>query len=173
MEPRREFKVLLVGDGGVGKSCYIKRMKERKFSKKYKVTVAVEVEEMKFETSYGEITFNFWNVAGQWKFGNPRQHFLDADAAIIMYSTDSRVTYKNVKTWYDEIVDMCGKIPMVVVGNKVDIPDREVNSDQIASYQNLDLKCQEMSVKSWYNWEEPVLEIMRLLTGDTSITLIA
>src|SRR3546814_6111230 len=63
------YKIALVGDGGVGKTTYVKRMLTGEFEKKYVATLGVEVHPLRFRTNYGPVIFNMWDTAGQEKFG--------------------------------------------------------------------------------------------------------
>ena len=62
--PVAEFKLVLVGDGGVGKTTFVKRHLTGEFEKKYIATLGVEVHPMPFHTSKGLILFNVWDTAG-------------------------------------------------------------------------------------------------------------
>ena len=59
-----EFKLVLVGDGGVGKTTFVKRHLTGEFEKKYIATLGVEVHPMTFHTTKGPIKFNVWDTAG-------------------------------------------------------------------------------------------------------------
>jgi len=63
--PEPEFKLILVGDGGVGKTTFVKRHLTGEFEKKYVATLGVEVHPLKFHTNRGPIKFNVWDTAGQ------------------------------------------------------------------------------------------------------------
>lgn len=67
-----EFKVVLVGDGGVGKTTFIKRHISGEFEKKYIATQGVEVSSITFSTNHGPIRLNLWDTAGQEKLGGLR-----------------------------------------------------------------------------------------------------
>lgn len=60
-----EFKLILVGDGGVGKTTFVKRHLTGEFEKKYVATLGVEVHPLGFHTNRGPIKFNVWDTAGQ------------------------------------------------------------------------------------------------------------
>jgi hypothetical protein len=60
-----EFKLILVGDGGVGKTTFVKRHLTGEFEKKYVATLGVEVHPLLFHTNRGPIKFNVWDTAGQ------------------------------------------------------------------------------------------------------------
>ena len=59
-----ECKLVLVGDGGVGKTTFVKRHLTGEFEKKYIATLGVEVHPMEFSTNHGKIKFNVWDTAG-------------------------------------------------------------------------------------------------------------
>lgn len=84
-----EFKLVLVGDGGVGmylidlnkqwnnnyhlgKTTFVKRHLTGEFEKKYNATVGVEVHPLQFQTNRGLIVYNVWDTAGQEKFGGKK-----------------------------------------------------------------------------------------------------
>ncbi|KAB0403571.1 hypothetical protein E2I00_003921 [Balaenoptera physalus] len=97
-EPQVQFKLVLVGDGGTGKTTdtFVKRHLTSE-SEKYIATLSVEVHPPVFHTNKGPIKFNVWNTAGQKKFGGLRDgYYIQAQCAIIMSDVTSRVTYKNV-----------------------------------------------------------------------------
>jgi GTP-binding nuclear protein Ran len=75
----------LVGDGGVGKTTFVKRHRTGEFEKKYVATVGAEVHPMDFNTNMGKIIFNVWDTAGQEKHAGLRDgYYISADCAIIM-----------------------------------------------------------------------------------------
>ena len=69
------FKLVLVGDGGVGKTTFVKRHKTGEFEKKYVATVGAEVHKMDFTTGRGQIMFNVWDTAGQEKYAGLRDGY--------------------------------------------------------------------------------------------------
>merc|ERR1719399_712136 len=92
-----EFKLLLVGDGGVGKTTFVKRHLSGEFEKKYIPTVGVEVHPLLFHTTRGPICFNVWDTAGQEKFGGLRDgYYIQGQCAIVMFDVTSKNTYKHV-----------------------------------------------------------------------------
>jgi len=133
------FKLVLVGDGGVGKTTFVKRHLTGEFEKKYVATLGVEVHPLGFTTNRGAITFNVWDTAGQEKFGGLRDgYYIQGQCAIIMFDVTSRITYKNVPTWHKDLVRVCENIPIVLCGNKVDIKDRKVKAKAITFHRKND-----------------------------------
>jgi GTP-binding nuclear protein Ran len=129
MAPVAEFKLVMVGDGGVGKTTFVKRHLTGEFEKKYIATQGVEVNSITFYTNHGPIKFNIWDTAGQEKLGGLREgYYIGGNCAIIMFDITSRITYKNVPKWHKDLTRICENVPMVLVGNKVDVKDRKVKA---------------------------------------------
>jgi GTP-binding nuclear protein Ran len=168
-----EFKVVLVGDGGVGKTTFVKRHLSGEFEKRYIATQGVEVSSITFYTSHGPIRLNLWDTAGQEKLGGLREgYYIGAQAAILMFDVTSRITYKSVPKWYKDLTRIVEKIPVVMVGNKVDVKDRKVKARQITFHRKRGLQYYDVSAKSNYQYERPFLWILRTLTGDPHLTLV-
>ena len=161
-----EFKMILVGDGGVGKTTFVKRHLTGEFEKKYVATLGVEVRPLDFHTNLGKIRFNVWDTAGQEKFGGLRDgYYIQGQCAIIMFDVTARITYKHVPNWHRDLVRVCDHIPICLVGNKVDVKDRKVNAKQITFHRKKNLKYYDVSAKSNYNFEKPFLLLARKLAG--------
>ena len=121
----QEKKLLIVGDGGTGKTTFVKRMMGCEFDPIYIATLGVEVHPI---IDYKrKIQYNVWDVAGQEKFGGLRDgYYINADIAIIMYDVTNKLTGKNVINWKNSIQKVCPHIPIIIIGNKA----------------NLEMKCQ-------------------------------
>merc|ERR1712107_95808 len=168
------FKLVLVGDGGTGKTTFVKRHLTGEFEKKYVATLGVEVHPLVFHTNRGAIRFNVWDTAGQEKFGGLRDgYYIQGQCAIIMFDVTSRVTYKNVPNWHRGLVRVCENIPIVLTGSKVDIKDRKVKAKSIVFHRKKNLQYYDISAKSNYNFEKPFLWLARKLIGDANLEFVA
>jgi GTP-binding nuclear protein Ran len=163
------FKLILVGDGGVGKTTFVKRHRTGEFEKKYVATMGCEVHPIPFYTNLGPVIFNCWDTAGQEAFGGLRDgYYIGGQAAIIMFDVTARVTYKSVPHWHRDLVRVCESIPICLCGNKVDCKDRKVRPKDIQFHRKKNLQYYDISAKSNYNFEKPFLWICRKLTANTN-----
>merc|ERR1719287_216528 len=168
-----QFKCLLVGDGGVGKTTFVKRHLTGEFEKKYVATIGVEVHAMPFDTNRGRLIFNVWDTAGQEKFGGLRDgYYIQGQCAIIMFDVTSRISYKNVGVWFRDLTRVCENIPIVLVGNKVDVKERKLKAKQITFHRKKNLQYYDISAKSNYNFEKPFLWLARKLSGDNQLHFV-
>ena len=173
MATEPNFKCVLVGDGGVGKTTFVKRHITGEFEKKYIATLGVEVHPIPFNTNRGTIRFNVWDTAGQEKFGGLRDgYYIGGQCAIIMFDVSSRITYKNVPNWHKDLVRVCDNIPIVLCGNKVDIKDRKVKPKEITFHRKKNLQYFDISAKSNYHFEKPFLWLARKLVGDANLQFV-
>lgn len=164
------FKLILVGDGGTGKTTFVKRHRTGEFEKKYEPTIGVEVHPLDFYTNRGQIRFFCWDTAGQEKLGGLRDgYYIHGNCAIIMFDVTSRLTYKNVPTWYRDLTRVCHNIPIVLCGNKVDVKQRQVKAKMVTFHRRKNLQYYEVSAKSNYNFEKPFLYLARKLVGDPQL----
>jgi GTP-binding nuclear protein Ran len=169
-----EFKLVLVGDGGVGKTTFVKRHLTGEFEKKYNATVGVEVHPLQFQTNRGLIIYNVWDTAGQEKFGGLRDgYYIGGQCAIIMFDVTSRITYKNVPNWHKDLIRVCENIPIVLCGNKVDVKDRKVKAKAITFHRKNNMQYYDISARSNYNFEKPFLWLARKLAGDANLEFTA
>ncbi|KAF9155516.1 GTP-binding nuclear protein gsp1/Ran [Linnemannia schmuckeri] len=168
------FKLVIVGDGGTGKSTFIKRHLTGEFEKKYNATIGVEVHPLGFTTNYGNILFDTWDTAGQEKFGGLRDgYYIGGQCAIIMFDLTSRITYRSVPNWHRDLVRVCDNIPIVLCGNKVDVKERKIKAKQVDFHRKKCIQYYDISAKSNYNYEKPFLWLARKLAGHEDLVFIA
>ena len=168
------FKLVLVGDGGTGKTTFVKRHLTGEFEKKYIATLGVEVHPLQFHTNFGPIVFNVWDTAGQEKFGGLRDgYYIQGQCGIIMFDVTSRITYKNVPNWHRDLERVCENIPIVLCGNKVDVKERKVKTGAVTFNRKKNLQYFEISAKSNYNFEKPFLWLARKLVGNPALEFAA
>lgn len=167
-----QYKLILIGDGGTGKTTYLQRVKDGSFRREYVATVGVDVRDVTFKTNYGTvITFQVWDTAGQEMYAQLNDvYYIGAHAAIIMFDVTSRITFRNVETWLRKLRLLTThdnvNIPVIVCGNKIDLKERKVNHKFIREHISKDITCYvDMSAKSNLRFEVPFIVAARKLTG--------
>lgn len=163
------FKICLIGDGGVGKTTLLKRCVSGVFEKRYIPTMGVELDFLTFNTNSEPIRFNVWDTAGQEKFhGLGEGYYIEADACIAMFDLTSVLSLRNLKGWIHSFRNVCPNVPIVLLGNKVDIIHKKVTSKQInefmEDYENITYYAH--SSKSNFNFHEPFLYLAKELKGN-------
>lgn len=150
-----QYKLLIVGDGGVGKTSYVTKLRTQRFTKEYIPTLGVDVHPIHFPALYPNIIFNVWDVAGQKKFGGLKDgYYIAADAAMVMFDTTSVLSFRNVSRWIKNIRFICPTIPIIVCGNKCDI---HIQPSKFPSSPNYML----MSTKNNINLINPLTYLVR------------
>jgi len=150
------FKLILGGEGGVGKTSMVHRFVEDSFQTDYKSTIGTSI--MKKECEFGgldsRVRFVIWDLAGQAQFKRVRQSYLaNAEAGILVYDVTRRETFDNLESWYSEAKDVSPSISLILVGNKIDlVEDRVVTKEEGEEMaKNLNLSYIETSAKTGEN----------------------
>ena len=165
--PINSYKICIVGDGGVGKTTYIERMKTGEFIKKYNPTIGSEVRALQFYTNKDKYNINLWDCAGLPQFkGLGKSYFIGAHAFILMFDLTNKASYQNLFNHYTRIKSVCPDSPIVLCGNKVDCGHLAVKQHSITFHRKRNLQYFDISAMSNYNFEKPFLYLLRKLTDD-------
>ena len=163
------YKIILAGDAGVGKTTYIERLLKGGFMKNYVATLGVDVFVLAINTNYGKIILDIWDTAGQERFkGLGEGYFTYSDGAIVMFDTTSKITFENVNSWTSSIrnQDKGKNIPIVIYGNKFDLERGERGVIGVrANYPKI-------SCRSCYNLYGPIVDILRKITGHEDLVQV-
>lgn len=126
---QRSVKILLLGDGAVGKTSLVRRFVEQKFDESYKMTIGVNVK--KKEIDELNLTMMIWDIYGQ-KLNRDLHstNYSGADGAILVCDLTRYETFESLDGWIDEVFSVTGKIPFVVFGNKNDLTKGFDRSDR-------------------------------------------
>ena len=124
------LKVILIGDGGTGKTSLVNQFVHRKFSSIYKTTIGVDITPYKTAVKEtGEsVRFVLWDMSGQTHFEKFRSRFYTGSSgALIVYDLTNAMSYRNVMQWIKECHNSCNKaIPITLVGNKADLDELQI-----------------------------------------------
>ena len=157
----QRFKIILVGDQGVGKTTLIHRHLTGNFRRVYTPTLGVDVNPLMFHTNHGSIVFDCWDIAGD--LGGA--YFMETKGVIMLFDVLNQASYDHLDDWRDTISQEAVPIgtPTVVCGNKIDCKDRVVIPKDI--HCPLGVMYYDISARSNFNYEKPFLYLARKLTG--------
>lgn len=158
------LKVVILGDGGVGKSCLMNRFVSNHFDEHSFHTIGVEFLNKDIEVDNETYTLQIWDTAGQERFKTLRTPFYrGSDICMLTYAIDDMSSFRNMTMWKNEFLyyaDIKENVhfPFIVVGNKSDInaEEREVAQLDLENWCNENgiASCIETSAKSASNVQE-------------------
>ena len=154
-----KYKILILGDSKVGKSCFLTRYADNTYHEDYLSTIGMDYKIKNYELENGNIIkLYIWDTAGQDRFRSiTSNYYKGADGIILIYDITKQETFNNVRNWITSIKEEApAKVVLILVGNKVDdeknraVPKSE--GEKIADEYNLPfLEC---SAKSDINVTE-------------------
>ncbi|MBD3341635.1 MAG: GTP-binding protein [Candidatus Lokiarchaeota archaeon] len=133
MSPTQQilYKIVILGDGGVGKTTLLHRYVDGKFISDTKMTIGTNffVKKIEFPEEDAIITLQIWDLGGQAHFASIRSSFYrGARGVIYTFDLTRMLTLKNLTNWKQELEDVVGQQKSILVGNKLDLinPDKRI-----------------------------------------------
>ena len=134
------FKLVMIGDSGVGKSNLLNRYTKNEFSLETKATIGVEFATKSITTKDGRaVKAQIWDTAGQERYrAITSAYYRGAVGALLVYDVTNYQSFKALEHWLKEIRDHAEKnIVILMVGNKTDLKHkRDVKKEEAAEYAN-------------------------------------
>ncbi|KPA81791.1 putative small G-protein [Leptomonas pyrrhocoris] len=150
------IKVIVVGDGNVGKTCMLRRFVKGDFIAQYRKTIGAEFMEkdVYIRSSDTTVKLMLWDTAGQEVFNALTQaYYRGAGAAVLTFSTVDRDSFMNIAGWKQRVESVCGPITMVLCQTKFDLSHEAVitneEAEQLAS--QLEVPLFRVSTKDDFN----------------------
>lgn len=170
-------KVVLLGDGGVGKTSLIARYVIDKFDDKYIATIGTKVSRKDIQVIKPNLIVNLrmmiWDVLGQKEYTKIRAASLSGAQGLILVADLSREDTVNnlINFWLKEAEKVVGKVPTVIVGNKSDLADkREITATLLESQgQNLGIPTYIASAKTGDNVEDIFVTLGERMVADVTV----
>ena len=162
-----KYKVIVVGNSGVGKSCLSLRATEDVFEENHQTTIATSFYNFKVKINDKPINLQIWDTCGQEKYRSLiKNYYQNSSLAIIVYSVTDEKSFEEVNEWYKEIkLNTAPDCKIFLIGNKVDSPERKVSTEQGNKFKNdfnFDL-FMETSAKSGFNAKELFINCANIL----------
>lgn len=155
----REYKLILAGEGGVGKTTWLRSVRGGGFCKAYVPTLGVDIRTLWVDTEAESVMFHICDLAGQDKFGGDRpSYYKDAHAALIFHDLSSTPTFHSVGEWIASIRKVCPNIPIFIVGTKMDAYG--ANRRVLQDYDNFTMSSKHDSL---FKQMEPLMAVIDAL----------
>ncbi|CAL8336759.1 RAB11a, member RAS oncogene family, like [Gadus morhua] len=131
------FKVVLIGDSGVGKSNLLSRFTRNEFNLESKSTIGVEFATRSLQVEGKTVKAQIWDTAGQERYrAITSAYYRGAVGALLVYDIAKHLTYENTERWLKELRDHAdNNIVIMLVGNKSDLRHlRAVPTDEAKAF---------------------------------------
>lgn len=129
-EPSAALKITLGGEGNVGKTTLIRRLCTGKFEAARVMTIGVDFHLYDVQQDNCKVRLIVWDVGGQDQFAFTRRAFYRGSKAVgLVYDVSDRKTFERLAYWRDEIYSILPHIPLVIIGNKIDLV-RQVSPEE-------------------------------------------
>lgn len=134
------LQVAILGDGFVGKTAILRRLKGEPFEHDYVITVGADFVVKKMELGNKKVTLQIWDVGGQQQFAPLRSKYYSmASGVLIVFDIMLRKTFESIPIWLNEILENNNwrLVPVILVGNKNDLTENEprnVTREEIDTY---------------------------------------
>ena len=127
------FKILTIGESGVGKTCILRRFVENKFLKNHLATIGIDFKTKNLNIDNKEIKLKIWDTAGQERFRNiTTQYYKGADGIVLVYDVTDDGSFEKIRDWMAQIQANTKKdeLGFVLLGNKCDMEPRVITEEQ-------------------------------------------
>mmetsp|Transcript_29843 Transcript_29843/g.69416 ORF Transcript_29843/g.69416 Transcript_29843/m.69416 type:complete len:210 (-) Transcript_29843:175-804(-) len=155
------FKYIIVGDPGVGKSCLLLKFTDNRFRELHDMTLGVEFGYRAITVEDKRIRLQIWDTAGQEVFRSiTRAYYRGATGALLVYDVSRRYTFERVTQWLTDARDNAqADLVIMLIGNKSDLEHREVTCEEGEEYARQNgLFFLETSAKTGHNVETAFLD---------------
>ena len=165
------FKIIVIGDSGVGKSCLTTQAVRNNFEEFYTATIGFEFLTFNMRINNNVLKLQIWDTCGQEVYKSLITNFYrNSSLALILYAINNMDSFKHAETWLNELKAQANpNVKIFLVGNKSDLEDERVVSkedgERFREEKNLD-KFIETSAKTGENARNVLLEAAKMLFKD-------
>ena len=165
------FKLIFIGDSGVGKSCLTTKAVKNNFEEFYQATVGFEFLTFNMKVNDKVVKLQIWDTCGQEIYKSLISNFYrNSSLACLLYAIDNKESFNHAEGWLNELKSQANPdIRIFLVGNKADLEeDRKVTKEEGEKYredQHLDL-FMETSAKTGQNARNVLVEAAKILYQD-------
>ena len=163
------YKVLLLGDSTVGKTCFLLRYCDKTFQEAHLSTIGLDYRLKSMTLQSGKnIKLQIWDTAGQDRFrAITKNYYKGANGIILIYDVTNVQSYENVKNWISQIREEANpNVVIYLAGNKVDVSEQEKlvkTEDGKKIADEFKLKFYETSAKNGVNINEIFEDLVEVI----------
>ena len=124
------YKILTIGESGVGKTCILRRFVDNKFLKNHLATIGIDFKTKNIRVNDVEVKLKIWDTAGQERFRNiTNQYYKGADGICLVFDLTDTNSFEKINDWVSQISSNTKEedISLVLLGNKCDSDQRTVS----------------------------------------------
>lgn len=171
------FKLLLIGDSGVGKTCLLFRFAEDSFNNSFISTIGIDFKIRTIDLDGKKIKLQIWDTAGQERFRTiTTAYYRGAMGILLVYDITNEKSFENIKNWIRNIEEHASAdVEKMILGNKCDMNDRRQVSRERGAQLAIEyaIKFMETSAKASVNVEEAFFTLARDIKAKTEKNLQA
>ena len=169
------FKILLIGDSGVGKTCILMRFSDNSYDSSFITTIGVDFKIRTIEMDGKRIKLQLWDTAGQERFQSITQgYYRGAKGIMMVYDVTDEISFSNIRSWSRRIEHYSNPlVSKILIGNKVDLEDKRVVSRERgqALANEFQIGFFETSAKSNIQIEPAFMQLARIIYAKESAAL--
>ena len=157
----KEIKCILLGDAGVGKTSFVKKIKGKDLDTK--LTIGFEETKISAEINKEKVEVQLFDTAGQEKFRSiPKNYYQDVDSILLMFDVTNKDSFEAIEQWISSIKDNVHNSKIILIGNKIDLNEKRIINKKDAQKKADDhnIKYYECSCFNGINIDETLNELL-------------
>ena len=160
------YKILLLGDSSVGKTCFLMRYVDNTFQEIHMSTIGLDYKLKTVQLEDGKmVKIQIWDTAGQDRFRSiTKNYYKGAHGIVLIYDVTNKKSFENVSNWINQIrEEVSDKVTIVLVGNKIDEEEKRVVTTEQGKKMADDFKLMffECSAKTGVNIDSTFNELVK------------
>eukprot|EP00826_Nyctotherus_ovalis_P041855 TRINITY_DN4262_c0_g1_i10.p2 TRINITY_DN4262_c0_g1~~TRINITY_DN4262_c0_g1_i10.p2 ORF type:complete len:258 (-),score=77.16 TRINITY_DN4262_c0_g1_i10:94-867(-) len=163
--PDYTYKVIIMGNSGVGKTCFIHRAVNGKFEESHEITIVTDLSQMHCVVEQKEVKLQFWDTCGleQYRSIN-KAYYRGSNIALVLYDTTDQRSFKECGGFIEDLRETCAKSTVIyLVATKLDLGEKKVSEKEVQELmkQYEVEKAYEVSSKTGQGISELVEDVVR------------
>lgn len=149
------FKIICVGDAGVGKTSLTMRYATDKFSEDYRMTLGMNLVtkniDLQKDGQHIAVQLSIWDTGGQIAFAPLLpMYFKGALGALIVYDITKEKSFEQLEKWVNDVREHCNEIPITIIGNKKDLEVTRQVTEQDGQTKSNEIKQNWSSIVTFF-----------------------